>query len=195
MIDTMHQPLAAYERNILTLDLPNAAQPVLWRREISDINQLSFTLAQDNNLHALIYQSAGETDWQTIATFNDRDSATAALQAVRNVLFQPRRAPKYAGGIARPRWVRGPLKWALLAINGLLVLIGMLAIVVVLRALWLQRSQQAAQLPAQTAAAPVAVAPAPAAPDEPAEIPGGRPLPADQYLAPPLNLPEPQPAR
>lgn len=91
-----YQPSASYRGGILTIDLPNATSPVLWRQEIRDVSRISFTLQLlPSGEHALILR-ANDGAEQVIATFRDKAAADEALTALRDTLLNPQSGLKKA---------------------------------------------------------------------------------------------------
>jgi hypothetical protein len=153
-----HLATAHYARGILTLDLPGATEPTLWRQEIKQISTLSFALQTLSNAEqALVLRAAGGAE-QIVATFQKPEAADAAMAALRKTVFSKRK-----GG-----WL-GRILWLVL-LGLVLWFVGQVALQT-----WIQVQLQSAQTNA-----------AGAMPAKP-ELPEGIPVPADQYLTPPAG--------
>jgi len=85
-----HLPRAAYARGILTLDLPTAREPVLWRQEIRNISTITFSLHQLNDYDRALILRVADGAEQIIATFDNAAAADDALDALRGILLRPR---------------------------------------------------------------------------------------------------------
>jgi hypothetical protein len=84
-------PHAVYVRGVLTLDLPTARDPVLWRQEIKNISTIIFSIHPlDNHDYGLILRVADGAD-QIIATFDNPDDADQALDTLRKILLKARK--------------------------------------------------------------------------------------------------------
>lgn len=95
---------ASYARGVLTIDLPDARDPMLWRQEIKDVTRISFALQHlPGGDRALVLRADGGSE-QIIATFDHSEAADEALAAVREILLRPQ------GTI--PGWLRGLLRIA-----------------------------------------------------------------------------------
>lgn len=100
---------AIYARGILTIDLPNAKEPVLWRQEIRDLTQVSFALQILANGDRALVLRANDGAEQIIATFDNQDTANEALAALRGTLLKSQ--TDAAGTAIRKIWKI--LKWVL----------------------------------------------------------------------------------
>ena len=79
---------ASYEKGILTLDLPRATQPMLWRQEIRNIStSLFWVAAQDNGTYALIMRLGTKGEDQIIAYFTETEIAEISLSAIREIFI------------------------------------------------------------------------------------------------------------
>jgi hypothetical protein len=78
---------ASYENHILTLDLPRALQPMLWRQEIKNISNVSFWLAEQPNGERTLLMKISSGPEQTIARFTDIAAAEESLGAVREIFI------------------------------------------------------------------------------------------------------------
>lgn len=85
-----HLPKAIYRNRILTLDLPNARYPVIWRQEMKNISSLSFALHPEDNGDTALVLRAGDGAEQIIASFDHPDKADAALSVLRVLLTRQR---------------------------------------------------------------------------------------------------------
>jgi hypothetical protein len=78
---------AVYHRGLLTLDLPDAREPILWRQEIKDLSHVIFTLqTADNGEKSLVLRQRDGGE-QVIAVFNNPKAADAAMAVLRPVLM------------------------------------------------------------------------------------------------------------
>jgi len=82
---------AIYARGILTLDLPAACDPIIWRQQIKNITSIAFALHQlpDSNI-ALVLRMPDAAE-QIIATFDSLPAAENTLAALRAILVRPQR--------------------------------------------------------------------------------------------------------
>lgn len=93
---------ASYARGILTIDLPHARDPVVWRQEIKDVMRISFALQHlPGGDRALVLRTDGGAE-QIIASFDKSEAADEALDAVRDILLKPQKT--------MPGWMRGLLR-------------------------------------------------------------------------------------
>jgi len=86
-----HPARAIYARGILTLDLPAACDPIIWRQQIKNIASIAFALHQlpDSSI-ALVLRMPDAAE-QIIATFDSLPAAENTLAALRTILVRPRR--------------------------------------------------------------------------------------------------------
>lgn len=85
-------PQAFYARGILTLDIPTAREPVLWRQEIKKAANISFALHElPQGGRSLILRAGEGSAEQIIATFDAREAADTALDVLRTLLLKKRR--------------------------------------------------------------------------------------------------------
>jgi len=85
------QARVIYARSTLTLDLPAACDPIIWRQQIKNIASIAFALHQlpDSNI-ALVLRMPDAAE-QIIATFDSLPAAEDTLAALRTILVRPRR--------------------------------------------------------------------------------------------------------
>ena len=81
-------PHAFFRGSVLTLDLPAAREPVLWRQEVKNANGVAFSLLlEPDGTRALILRMKDGSE-QIIAIFDDVSAANDALAVLRGVLLK-----------------------------------------------------------------------------------------------------------
>lgn len=99
------QAHATYTRGILTIDLPRAKEPVLWRQEIKDISRISFSLQTLANGERALVLRADDGAEQIIATFDQPAAADEALAALREILLRPHSGKPWRGLLRIVKWL------------------------------------------------------------------------------------------
>lgn len=91
---------ASYERNVLTLDLPRASQPMLWRQEIKNMANVVFWASSNAEGHVLLMR-VGNGAEQSIARFANADLAEEALAAVRKIFISKKSGKSFLSGLLK----------------------------------------------------------------------------------------------
>lgn len=86
-------PTAKVTQGVLTLSLPNASQPVIWRVNVSDIKALSLKIVCQGEQYSIVAgSSSSELQGQVIAVYNTKEAAlqvlliaSQALDSVNNI--------------------------------------------------------------------------------------------------------------
>ncbi|HCM83163.1 MAG TPA: hypothetical protein PKW15_04075 [Alphaproteobacteria bacterium] len=102
---------ATYVRGILTIDLPHAISPVLWRQEIKDVTHISFALQVLPGGERALVLRANDGAEQIIASFGNQAAADEALAALREILLNPQ-----SSGQAWRRGLWRILKWLVIVV-------------------------------------------------------------------------------
>lgn len=99
----------------LVLSFPHAAEPVVWRMNLSQAKEAGFEIREAKGKFLLVQKSGGETN--DIAAFDSRGDAVDALMRVSNAL-QGGRAPAndIGNGVLKSEGVQ----WAI-AIGGVII--------------------------------------------------------------------------
>lgn len=103
----------------LVLSLPNATEPVIWRKSLDQIGSATFEVkkASKEELYNLTLKKTKTTS-ETIASFSDKEDAVAALNAASNAFHAGPAAAKPSANQNEPQ-KGGRKKWlyALLALG------------------------------------------------------------------------------
>lgn len=151
-----------YRRNVLTLDLPHAREPILWRQAMKNMDGMTVTVqAMPEGGYGLAMR-IGDTAEQVVAVFDDVKDAHGVRDELRKIMLKSDRRARGPIGLLWS-WIKWPL----------IIIFLLFATYIGLRT----QAQMAAQTAVSQALSETQITQQ-AAP----EVPGGVPILADDYL-------------